>query len=113
LGIILIQFWGIIGVAIATSSSIILKKIIEYSMSRKFAGITFPWIGILKIILNCFIMGVLMIWAKQFVNSILSFIILGILGAFLYLGISYVNKIFLPEERSLINKMIGKSYFVF
>jgi O-antigen/teichoic acid export membrane protein len=113
MGIILIQFWGILGVAVATSSAIILKKGFEYTMAKKYAGITFPWMGVFKICLNCFAFGILMVWAKQFVNGILSLTVVCILSSFLYLGISYVNKPFLQEERSLINKMIGKAYFVF
>jgi O-antigen/teichoic acid export membrane protein len=111
--IVLIQFWGILGVAIATSSAIIIKKIFEYNLSKKFAGITFPWVGIFKIILNCFILGTLMAWAKQFVDSILSLALISVLGMFAYLGISCVNKVFKAEERSLINKLVGRPYFIF
>jgi O-antigen/teichoic acid export membrane protein len=109
--IVLVQFWGIVGVAIATSSSIILKKIFEYAMSRKYAGITFPWGSILKVSLNCLVVGALGIWAKQFVHDIFSLVMVCLLTVPVYLGLSYISKIFLEEERNLMNKLIGRPVF--
>lgn len=113
MGIVLIQLWGIFGMALATTSAMILKKAFEYTMSKKYAGITFPWVGIFKIGLNCCISGYLMVWAKQYATSTLSLAFVCILALFLYLGISFLNKAFLPEERSIVNKMIGRQCFVF
>jgi O-antigen/teichoic acid export membrane protein len=111
--IVLIQIWGIVGVAVATASAMVFKKLLEYILSRKHAGITIPWVGLIKIIMNCLVTAALGIWAKEFVSDVVSLAIFGILLLGTYLGVSYVNKVFLPEERNLINKAIGREYFVF
>lgn len=113
MSIVLIQFWGIIGVAVATASSIILKKIFEFNMSRKHAGITFPWMAMTKIVMNCLVVAGLGFWAKEFVNDVISLAIVSVLSLFAYLVVSYANKVFLPEEQDLINKTVGKNVFVF
>lgn len=111
--IILIQLWGIIGVAVATSSAMILKKGIEYAMSKKYVGITIPWVGVTKILFNCLVACIIGIWTIQFIDSIFSLIIVCFLTLIVYLFISYVNKAFEEEERNLINNLIGKPYFHF
>lgn len=111
--IILIQLWGIIGVAIATSSSIILKKIFEYNMAKKHAKIQMPWKGLIKIFINCSFIIWIGFWSKQFVHDLQSLIIIGLFLMMSYLLFSYVNKPFQLDERNTINKIIGKNYFVF
>jgi O-antigen/teichoic acid export membrane protein len=111
--IILIQFWGIYGVAIATTSAIILKKLFEYNMSKKYAGITFPWKGISKISFNCMVICILGLYSKQYINNMLSLFIVLILFAVIYLLLSSAIKIFNSDERDFVNNLIGRPYFIF
>ena len=111
--IILIQFWGIIGVAIATSSSIILKKFFEYHMAKKHAEIRLPWRSLAKIFANCGIVSAIGLWSNLYIDGVPSLLSTGFLLGILYLLFSFLNKPFLAEERVIINKMIGRNYFVF
>ncbi|MHA1233191.1 MAG: oligosaccharide flippase family protein [Candidatus Helarchaeota archaeon] len=111
--IILIQFFGIIGVAIATTSAIIVKRMLEYYMSKKYANILFPWKGILKILINCLPLIIFAYWFKSSVNSALSLIIIFVFLEIIYLIISFFNKVFIEEERIIINSILGKKCFVF
>lgn len=113
MSIFLIQIWGIVGVALATTSAIIIKKLFEYHMSKKYAGIQIAWIGLGKIVINCLMMGIFTYWIHPFASSLPKLLMVLTLSMVLYFIFSLFNKSFMEKERFMINKLIGKKVFVF
>lgn len=111
MSILLVQAWGIVGVALSTTSAVLLKKVFEYSASKKYIQITFPWTDIFKIIFNSLVVGLLAYWAKPFVTSLVTLVITCLVIGLVYLWVSYRNMAFIREERKLINQFFGKPYF--
>ena len=106
--IVLIQIWGIMGVAIATSSAMIFKKIFEYYMSRRYAQLSIPWLSLIKTSLNCIIIIIIGYLFKDLITDLISLIIVVLCLGFIYLGLSFLNSAFNSEEKAMLNKIIGK-----
>jgi len=113
--IILVQLWGILGVAIATSSAeVIWCFCLTYFVVKK-AGIKIriPGRQLLVIVGNAMIVSFLVLQVRHLVNSVLALLIAIVIAGFLYLVLSTVTKPFTNEERSKINAMIGRQLWQF
>jgi len=113
LAIILLKFWGILGVAIATSSAMLIKKYLEFQMAKRYAEITFPWRGILIILWNCIIIAILAFFLRPYITNIFLLVLISGLIFIFYFMISYFFKNFSEMERQIVNKIIGKNLFRF
>lgn len=111
MSILLVQVWGIAGVALSTTSAVLLKKVFEYFASKKYIRITFPWADIFKIILNSLVVGLLAYWVRPFITNLITLVITCLAIGMVYMWISIHNMAFIREERKLINQFFGKPYF--
>ncbi|MEW6008512.1 MAG: polysaccharide biosynthesis C-terminal domain-containing protein [Candidatus Omnitrophota bacterium] len=113
ISLFLIKFFGIQGAAWAFGSAVLLSFLLQYSWLKKIINVNFPYIVFCKIALNSFIMGAVVYFLRDKITN-LACLILGIItGVIIYLGISYLNKIFKSNERLLINEIIGVKIFCF
>jgi O-antigen/teichoic acid export membrane protein len=111
MSVILVQIWGIVGVALSTTSAVLLKKVFEYFASKKYIQITFPWADIFKIVFNSVVVGLLAYWTRPFITDLITLVISFLVIMVVYLWVSYLNMAFIREERKLINQFFGKPYF--
>lgn len=105
--------YGIIGVALVTSTAVLFKNIFTYIKIRKHIALTVPGTAILKILFNAGLTALLLMVMHPQVTGVSSFVISCLVGAAFYLGLSIIIKPFSARERETINKIIGKNLFLF
>jgi len=103
--IILIKYFGIIGAAYSYGSSMLLFFLIQLFLVRRIIKITYPIRSFLKILANSLVMVLFLMVLKRFIGDSLFWLIATVMaGILVYLFLSYINKPFKKEERSLINE---------
>ncbi len=107
---ILVQTWGITGVALASASAILWQRMVEYYMAKKHVQVALPWKDLLKIFFNSLTIGALAMLAKPFMGSLPALGIFLAAAAIIYLTLSYFNMAFISEERRLLYQLAGKRY---
>jgi O-antigen/teichoic acid export membrane protein len=113
--LVLVQYFGIEGIAWATGSAILFLYLI-YFWGIKFyhyQQITFPFRILFKISINIFPMIVFLLFAREYITNLFLLVLVVIMSIPIYFFTSYVNKVFNDEERTLINKTIGNKIWVF
>lgn len=113
--IILVAKFGIIGAAIATGSALVLQYFYYYYFVKKLTKINFvfPFKSLFKSLFNLLPMVLFLLFFKQFITNIGLLITAIIISMFIYLVMSYYNKLFSEKEREMINKAIGRKLWVF
>jgi O-antigen/teichoic acid export membrane protein len=113
LDLLVIEPYGIMGVAVVTGSAVLFKNIFLYYFAKKFAPITIEYKKVGAIILNSLCMGVFLFIFRGMISSIVSFVAVFLGGLVVYLLASYFNKVFSTEERDVMNKVLPKPLWVF
>lgn len=109
--IVLMKHYGILGVAIATSTAQALKSITLFILARYYTKIQFPISPILKVLINSFLTFLLVKGTILMINIKGSFIFAGLLGIIFYLIISYLFNSLTNEDKILINKLLKNNFF--
>lgn len=107
---VLVQHWGITGVALASASAILWQRLLEYYLAKKYVQAALPWKDLFKILFNSLTVGVLALLAKPFIDSLPALGLFLAAAAVIYLALSYFNMGFLNEERRLLYQLAGKPY---
>lgn len=107
---VLVQHWGITGVALASASAILWQRMVEYYMAKKHVQASLPWKDLLKILFNSLTVGALALLAKPLLGSLPALGIFLAAAAIIYLALSYFNMAFISEERRLLYQLAGKPY---
>jgi O-antigen/teichoic acid export membrane protein len=113
--LVLVQYFGIEGIAWATGSAILMLYLI-YFWGIKFyhySHITFPFSVLFKISINLSPMIFFLLVAREYITNLFLLFLVVIVSIPIYLSTSYFNKIFNQEERQLINNTIGRNIWVF
>lgn len=113
LDIILIPKFGINGALLATGSVQILTFFFQLFMLRHYLSVKYPWAALLRIGLNIAAMCFVVFLLRNSIQSFMALILVAVIGALFYLGISYLNRGFSQKDRDLLNDAIGKKLFVF
>lgn len=113
--IILVTKFGIIGVAIATGSTLVLQYFYYYYFVRKLTKIdfVFPFNNLFKSLFNLMPMIVFLFFFKPLIINIGLLITAIILAIIIYFITSYINKLFSEKERDMINNAIGRKIWLF
>ena len=111
--LIVVQFWGITGVAVVTGSAVLFQNIFLYYSIKKHAGITLSFRPLFTVAVNTIPMAAVLFLLRGFITGIIPLAVAVILGSLVYLAASFLNKTFLPEERNVINSIAGKRIFLF
>ena len=69
--------------------------------------------SLVLIFLNSSLMGLILLALRRYVTNLLSFILFALLGVICYLVVSYFNKVFSSDERTVLNNILPKPCFVF
>ncbi|UCE40735.1 MAG: oligosaccharide flippase family protein [Candidatus Aminicenantes bacterium] len=113
LDLILVRPFGIIGIALATSSAVFFKNMFLFIMISRHVKLHIPWNSLLRFFLNAGCMGLFCLMVKKYVNNLFFLIIIIAAGALVYLLVSFLNKGFSESDREVFNKIIGKRIFIF
>ena len=111
--LLLINSYGVIGIALATGSAVLFKNIFCYLFARKYTGLIADFKGLAIIFINSLLMGFLLFPVRSMVVDIPSFILITLLGIVIYFALAYLNKAFSDQERNVINKILPKRIFIF
>ena len=103
--IILVRYWGLKGIAVATGSALMLMYLIHFILIRRYIKIDFPIKIILKIIANIIPMVLFLVLSRNVINGTLALFMVVLCGGAIYFGTSTINKVFSQEERDIINDL--------
>jgi len=113
LDLIVVQRWGITGVALVTGSAILFQDIFLYFAIKREAGFSLSFRPLISVALNSIPMAALLYFIKDSITNVFVFVLVVALGASLYFGTCFLHKIFTAGEQAVINNIIGKPLFKF
>lgn len=110
LNLILVQIYGILGVAIATSISSALHFPFYYFAVRRYIPVRLevPVKACLRIVANCLPLGALAGLATWVLPPVSGLILGSVAGLLAYAAMSYFNSPFEEEERELMREIVGE-----
>jgi len=113
LDLLVVKAYGIIGIAIVTCTAVLFKNIFCYFYARKYISLSFDIKNLGKIASNSLVMAVPIFLLRNYVQSVISLVIVIMIGVFVYFVISSLNKSFSHEEKRIINRILPKPVFIF
>ena len=115
MAIFLVNKIGLIGVAIATGSTIIFKNAFIFVMLRKHLKLYYKLESFLKPAINSVIFYVIILLLDQIITQSIGIILLLIFSPGIYIILSFYNKTFNEKERNIIrdNLSLPSSFFNF
>ncbi len=111
--LLVINNFGVIGIALVTATAVLFKNLFCLLFAHKYTGLAVDFKNIGVIGLNSLLMGILLYPFRKIIVNIISFILVIVIGAIIYLIFAYFNKAFSENERKLLNKILPKAVFVF
>ena len=111
--LLIVNIYGILGVALVTCSARLFQFLFVFYRIRKIVPLKFEKQALLKIFINSLLMTVVLYFLRGFIANTYEVICFTGLGVLLYFGFSFLNKSFFHEEREIINKMLPRPIFVF
>jgi len=111
--LLIIQILGILGVALITCSARFFQLIFIFYRIRKFVPLKIDVYSLIKIFINSLLMMGGLFLLRDFVDDAFTLICFSVLGIFVYLMASFLNKSFFNEEREFINNFLPRPIFVF
>ena len=113
--IVLVPRFGMMGAAWATGSAGALSFLYYYLSSKFYLRLRlhFPVKTLLKVSINCVPMALFVGFTRNFIDSIIILVVVGVIGGIMYLLMAYFNSVFTVGERELINRAIGKKLWIF
>lgn len=109
--ILLIKKFGIIGVPIATGTTILFSNIMIILLLKRHITFGIKFSPYLRMVINCVISGGLIFIFKEYINNLWSLVLGGLLLILVYIFLSKFNRIFTDIEVIKINSLIGKKVF--
>ncbi|RJQ51018.1 MAG: hypothetical protein C4521_13070 [Actinobacteria bacterium] len=113
LDLIVVRSYGIVGVALATCSAVLLKNLFIYVLTRRHIDLSIDWASLTRIATNAAAMTLLVYPLRGYVTSLPSFLAVVAAGALAYFVVAYLNKGFSPSERVVLNRILPRPVFVF
>lgn len=113
LELIVVQYYGVIGVVLVTASANLMTVWYLYYHARKLASLRLDFSGLSSIVINSLLMAVVVCPFRQYATGFLSLGIIVLLGVVAYLIFSWLNKSFNEHEREWINSVSPWPVFVF
>lgn len=111
--LIIIHWFGVMGVVLVTCSANFMMNVYQYHCAKRYASVRVDWRGLIRIALNAALMAFAVWPLKPFAtNFVLLSLIVGY-GFVLFIFISWINKAFSRQERIWINRLTPRAVFVF
>lgn len=111
LDILVVEKYGINGVALVTVSAVLFKNLFYYLCAKKMASISMNWRSIFKIMINNIPLCLFLLFTHGYIDNLIKLVICIISSMAIYTLSYYMNKVFSLEERRLINKNFGYPLF--
>jgi len=111
--LLVVKPYGIEGVAVVTGSAIAFKNIFTLIMIKRHIQFCVHWTSLLKTLFNASLMGFALLLFRSLIQGMVSFLVIAVCGAALYLGISCFLKIYSRHERDFLNKILKKQIIFF
>ena len=111
--LIIVQIYGILGIAVITCTARLFQFIFILYRVRRIIDLKVELKSLVKIFINSMLMLAGLIVVKDFIVNAFGLIIFSILGLIFYMFISYFNKSFFNDEREFINRLLPRPIFVF
>jgi O-antigen/teichoic acid export membrane protein len=111
--LLVIQWFGVIGVVLVTCSAIFMVNVFEYHFAKKYAGLYVDWHGLMAISINATVMAICLWPVRNVPTGFLSLILVVSVGLVVYLLCSRLNRAFNHQERSWINRVMPRPAFIF
>ncbi len=111
--LLVVKPFGIVGVAVITSTAVLFKNIFIYIFAQKYVRLRVEFKCLSIITINTLVMAFFLYIFRGLIVDVYSFFLVGLVGGLIYLIASYFNKAFLEEERRIVNKLLPKPVFVF
>lgn len=109
--LVLIQWFGVAGVAFATGSAQAMKAFFYFYMARKHAGVSIPWASVGRIALNSGVAAGVAFAVPSFHWPALHLVVALTAGGAAYVGMSFANNFMKPAEKQLFNKLCRRQVF--
>ncbi len=112
--IILVNKFGLTGIAFATGSAMLLQYTLYFvGIKHYYKKIHFPFKTICKISINLIPMILFLFFARSYIVNIYILFAIIPISATLYFATTYKNKIFNEEEKCFINRTVKRKICVF
>ncbi|MGB8957938.1 MAG: oligosaccharide flippase family protein [Candidatus Aminicenantales bacterium] len=108
-----IKPYGIMGVAVSTGSAILFKNLFCYFLAKRHVRLNLDLKGIGIIAVNSLIMAGALMLMRPWAQSLVTFLLICLIGLGVYLALGSLNKAFSKSERDFINKILPKPVFNF
>ncbi len=109
--ILLMKYYGILGVAYATGSALMFKCVFYYYMARRYTSIAICWGSLFRISANSVFAGAALLIVKSLGDS--NWYLFGSLavGGMTYIVMTIVNNFMDSNEKDLVNKLLKRRVF--
>jgi O-antigen/teichoic acid export membrane protein len=111
--LIVVQHWGITGVALVTGSAILFQDIFLYFAIKREAGFSLSFRPLFTVALNSLPMTVVLYLLRNSIANVFALALVVALATLVYFFTCFLHKIFTAGEQGIINRIIGKPLFKF
>ncbi len=111
--LLVVKPFGVVGVALVTSSAVLFKNLFCLYFARRYTGMHVQVIGLFKIGINAVIMGGVLFLLRNSIEGLFSFVLVTAVGSIAYFVVSFFNKAFTKEERHQANQVLPVNAFQF
>lgn len=109
--VLLLPVWGLMGVAFATGTAVMLKSLTWFFMARRYSRVSLPTWSLLKVVINCALAGVAAYVVGLAGQSVVWAFMGMVVGLLVYIGASTMNAFFNEDERKLVNRFVKRRVF--
>lgn len=109
--VLLLPVWGLMGVAFATGTAVMLRSLTWFFMARHYSHVSLPTWPLFKIVTNCVLAGVATYFVGLVGQSVVWAFIGVAVGLLVYVAASTVNVCFNADERQLVNRFVKRRVF--
>jgi len=108
IGIPLASYYGALGMALATSFSVVLKQIITLILTRKYIELKIPWKSTFKLIVNSAVVMLILFYLHNKLQ--VNLILLISLGVLIYFILLKLNPILNSYEKKLMESLVPNRF---
>jgi len=107
-GIVLVRYWGLAGVLLATASAVSCKNLLIYIWIRREVVLSWNWPVLGKLLFNSFFVGLLAWIGRRWVTDIISLVLTVLVCGIAYAILTLVTGVLSDDEIKLINRTAGR-----
>jgi O-antigen/teichoic acid export membrane protein len=111
--LLVVKPFGIIGVAVVTSTAILFKNLYTFFRIRKWVTFSIDWRSLLIILENALFMGAMVYLMRPLAGTLHGFIGVVLAGCIIYLAAAIFHKAFNAMERDQLKRIVPGSRFPF